>query len=153
MPFTQKTAHSCKPRGSTLTLPSAKHSSTWFFACLMATAALVGVTSSGAQSPPQGNPQKPIILPEANRPLDANDLMKMREQQTKQQNYAAANTERKRQLAEDSALLLKLATDLKAEVDKTTTDMLSLTVIRKADEIERLAHNVKEKMKLTVGGN
>jgi len=26
-------------------------------------------------------------------------------------------------------------------------------VIRKADEIERLAHNMKEKMKLTVGGN
>ena len=41
---------------------------------------------------------------------------------------------------------------LKAEVDKTNKDMLSLNVIRKADEIEKLAHNVKEKMKLTVGG-
>jgi len=30
---------------------------------------------------------------------------------------------------------------------------LSLNVIRRADEIERLAHNVKEKMKLTVGTN
>jgi hypothetical protein len=114
--------------------------------------AVAGAAPSGAQSS-QGNPQKSIILPEANRPPDANELMKMREQQAKQQNYAAANTERKRQLAEDSALLLKLATDLKAEVDKTTKDMLSLTVIRKADEIERLAHNMKEKMKLTVGGN
>jgi hypothetical protein len=45
--------------------------------------------------------------------------------------------------------LLKLATDLKTEVDKTTKDTLSLGVIRKADEIERLAHDVKEKMKLT----
>jgi len=45
--------------------------------------------------------------------------------------------------------LLKLATDLKAEVDKTTKDTLSLNVIRKADEIERLAHNVKGKMTLT----
>ena len=42
-----------------------------------------------------------------------------------------------------------MATDLKAEVDKTTKDTLSLSVIRKADEIEKLAHSVKEKMKLT----
>jgi hypothetical protein len=42
---------------------------------------------------------------------------------------------------------------LKAEVDKTNKDMLSLNVIRKADEIEKLAHDVKEKMKLTIGGS
>ena len=84
---------------------------------------------------------------------DANDQMRMREERTKTQNFEAANNERKRQIAEDSAKLLKLATELKAEVDKTTKDMLSLTVIRKADEIERLAHNVKDKMKLTVGAN
>ena len=65
----------------------------------------------------------------------------------------AANTERKKQIADDSARLLKLATDLKAEVDKTNKDTLSLSVIHKADEIEKLAHNVKEKMKLTVGGS
>jgi hypothetical protein len=38
-------------------------------------------------------------------------------------------------------------------VDKTSKDTLSLGVIRKAEEIERLAHAVKEKMKLTMGGN
>jgi hypothetical protein len=61
--------------------------------------------------------------------------------------------ERRRQIADDSARLLKLATDLKAEVDKTTKDTLSLGVIRKADEIERLAHDVKEKMKLAQRSN
>jgi hypothetical protein len=79
--------------------------------------------------------------------------MEMREQQAKQQNFDAANAERKKQIAEDSAKLLKLATELKAEVDKTTKDTLSLNVIRKADEIEKLAHGVKEKMKLTIGGS
>jgi len=39
--------------------------------------------------------------------------------------------------------LLKLATDLKAEVDKTTKDTLSVTVVRKANEIEQLAHKVR----------
>jgi hypothetical protein len=70
-----------------------------------------------------------------------------------QSSFDAANTERRKQIADDSARLLKLATDLKTEVDKTTKDTLSLNVIRKADEIEKLAHGVKEKMKLTTGAN
>jgi hypothetical protein len=32
-------------------------------------------------------------------------------------------------------------------VDKSTKDTLSLDVVKKADEIEKLAHSVKEKMK------
>jgi hypothetical protein len=65
----------------------------------------------------------------------------------------AANAERRRQIAEDAARLLQLATGLKAEVDKTDKDTLSLTVIRKADEIEKLARAVKDKMKLNLGTN
>jgi hypothetical protein len=65
----------------------------------------------------------------------------------------ATDAERKKQIADESARLLKLATDLKAEVDKTTKDTLSITVVRKADEIEKLAHSVKETMKLNAGPN
>lgn len=68
-------------------------------------------------------------------------------------NPDAVNAERRKQIADESAILLKLATDLKAEVDKTTKDTLSLYVIRKADQIEKLAHNVKEQMKPAVGQN
>ena len=97
------------------------------------------------------NPNQPIPGPEASHPPDANQIMSMRDQQSKKANIEAANLERKRQIADDSAKLLKLATDLKAEVDKTSKDTLSLGVIRKAEEIEKLAHSVKEKMKLTMG--
>jgi hypothetical protein len=38
-----------------------------------------------------------------------------------------------------------MAIDLKAEVDKTTKETLSITVIRKAGEIEKLAHTVKDR--------
>jgi hypothetical protein len=115
-------------------------------------AAMAGVAHPGQEPlPPVGSPDRPSTPSTANHLPDANAQMRMREQQTKQQNFEAANVERKRQLAEDSARLLKLATDLKAEVDKTSKDTLSLIVIRKAEEIERLARNVKEKMKLTVG--
>jgi nitric oxide reductase activation protein len=60
------------------------------------------------------------------------------------------NTERQKQLVSDTQKLLALAQELKADVDKSTKDTLSVDVVRKADEIEKLAHSVKEKMK---GGN
>jgi hypothetical protein len=101
----------------------------------------------------QANPSQPIPGPEASRMPDANAQMAMHDQQNKKASVEAANVERKKQIAEDSAKLLKLATDLKAEVDKTSKDTLSVGVIRKAEEIEKLAHNVKEKMKLTMSGN
>ncbi len=49
----------------------------------------------------------------------------------------------KQQIVSECANLLKMATDLKTEVDKTTKDTLSLSVVRKAGEIERLAHKVR----------
>jgi len=58
-----------------------------------------------------------------------------------------ANQERQEQLKRDANHLLKLATELKQDVDKSNENILSVDVIRKADEIERLAHSVKEKMK------
>lgn len=113
-----------------------------------------GLAPSAASAQSNGpNLDKPYLLPEANRLPDANAQMKMRDTQVKQQSFDAANAERKKQLSDDSARLLTLAMALKAEVDKTNKDMLSLNVIRKADEIEKLAHNVKEKMKVTVGGS
>ena len=59
------------------------------------------------------------------------------------------NGERQKKLIEDTEKLLALANELKLDVDKTSKDTLSLDVIRKADEIEKLAHSVKEKMKGT----
>jgi hypothetical protein len=63
----------------------------------------------------------------------------------------APNAERREQIAADSARLVKLAGELKAEVDKSSKDTLSVSVIRKADAIEKLAHSVKEKTRLAAG--
>lgn len=46
-------------------------------------------------------------------------------------------------VSEESANLLKLATSLKADVDKTTKDTLSVAVVREAGEIEQLAHKMR----------
>jgi len=68
--------------------------------------------------------------------------------QGQSQNPDPGNAQQKKRIAEESARLLALATDLKTEVDKSNKDTLSLAVVRKAGEIERLAHSVKERMKL-----
>ncbi len=66
----------------------------------------------------------------------------MAEQQAK-----ARNLDRQKRLVADTDKLLSLATELKQQVDKTDKYTLSVDVVKKADEIEKLAHSVKEKMK------
>jgi hypothetical protein len=56
---------------------------------------------------------------------------------------AAPNTPEKREIASECSDLLKMATDLKSEVDKTNQDTLSVAVVRKAGEIEQYAHKVR----------
>jgi hypothetical protein len=56
-------------------------------------------------------------------------------------------SEKQRRLVEQTDKLVQLATDLKAQVDKSTKDTLSIQVIKKADEIEKLAHSMKDQMK------
>ena len=57
------------------------------------------------------------------------------------------NEERQRRLVSDTEKLLSLATELHQDVARTNRNMLSVDVIKRADEIERLAHGVKERMK------
>ena len=67
--------------------------------------------------------------------------------QAQEQQARMRNNDRQKRLVEDTNKLLVLATELKQDVDKTNKDVLSVDVIKKADEIEKLAHSVKERMK------
>ena len=60
-----------------------------------------------------------------------------------------ANAFRERQLAlrRDTEKLLSLAAELKQNVDKTSPNILSMDMIKKAQEIEKLAKSVKDKMR------
>ena len=98
-------------------------------------------------------PRQSIHDPSLTTPPDKNQQMGMQADQSKKQVFEKANAERKRQIADDTTKLLELATQLKAEVDKTSKDTLSIDVIKKAESIEKLAHGVKEKMKLTIGAS
>ena len=63
------------------------------------------------------------------------------------ENARRANEQRQLELRRDTDRLLQLTNELKQYVDKTNENILSLEVIRKAEQIERLAKSVKEKMK------
>jgi len=52
-----------------------------------------------------------------------------------------------RQLQLDTAHLLRLTQELKAELDKAGNNTLSLAALRKVDEVQKLARELKERMK------
>jgi hypothetical protein len=59
----------------------------------------------------------------------------------------ARNKERFTSLKKDTDKLLELATELKKSVDDASENTLSLEVIHKTEEVEKLAKKVREKMK------
>lgn len=59
----------------------------------------------------------------------------------------AQNDERQKRLVADTEKLLTLATQLHEDVAKTNKNVMSIDVIKRADEIEKLAHSVKERMR------
>jgi len=65
----------------------------------------------------------------------------------KEERVKAVNADRHKRLEDDVAKLQELTTELKADVDKSSKDELSLEVMRKAAEIEKLAHDVQNRMK------
>jgi hypothetical protein len=69
-------------------------------------------------------------------------------QSTEQKPASAPMTpaeKRKADLQADTEKLYKLTQELKVEVDKSNKDTLSVSVVKKAQEIERLAKSIKER--------
>ena len=74
--------------------------------------------------------------------MDPLGRARMREDRVK-----AMNDSRHKRLEDDVGKMLALTTELKTDVDKANKDELSLEVMRKAAEIEKLAHDVQNRMK------
>ncbi len=103
---------------------------------------------AGAQ---QQLPLPPIARPPASpgqspNPSDDNDGDSMAHRAMMQQ-AQKRNDQRQKDIVNDTAKLLSLAQELKVEVEKSSKNQMSVSVIKKAEEIEKLAKSVKEKMK------
>lgn len=57
------------------------------------------------------------------------------------------NTERQQKIVADTARLLDLAKELNDAVSHSTKNTLSIAVVKKAEEIEKLAKTIKDKMR------
>jgi hypothetical protein len=101
---------------------------------------LTAVLPSVSQSNPLQFPQVPPLQQRPGR--EDEPRLKMEKEMAKRANQA-----RQAELKRDTEKLLKLATELKESVDKTNESTLSVDVVKRAEEIEKLAHSVKDKMK------
>jgi hypothetical protein len=105
--------------------------------------ALAGILLTGAVSAAQGPPQNsqsPTLEP-LPPPFGHRDDNVKTVEQVQIQN--AQNAYWQKQLTQDTAKLLELAKQLKEEVDKSNGRTLSVDVIKKATEIDKLAKSVK----------
>jgi hypothetical protein len=91
--------------------------------------------------PPSVNQNPPRVDPRENSGPD------QAQQQLARDMAKKANLQRQAAIKADADRLLKLAVELKDFVDKSNENLLSVDVLKKAEEIERLAHSVKDKMK------
>lgn len=94
------------------------------------------------QTPPPG-----IQTGDASGRRPGEDTMDVTQREMMAKMALKRNAARQQQLVKDTNQLLALATELKTDVDKTNKDVLSIDVIKKAEEIEKLAKSVKDRMK------
>lgn len=76
------------------------------------------------------------------QPPGMDPLPRMEEQQAR-----SRNSERQKRLVADTDRLLALIEDLKHQIEQADKDGQSVDVTKKAEEIEKLAKSVKERMK------
>jgi hypothetical protein len=109
----------------------------WMAALSLLFLALALPMRSFPRTPMQSQTHDPLDIPEdpARRAAMEKEMIKK------------ANQERQAQLRRDTERLFRLSSELKQYVDKSSENTLSLEVIKKAEEIEKLARSVKEKMK------
>ena len=105
-------------------------------ACL-AVFAFGSISPDAAQQPAQGSAAQP---PVAQAPATAEAKA----------DTSKPTTPQRKQLADDTAKLLTLANELKAELDKSSKNTLSLSVIKKAEQVEKLAQKVRDEVKASL---
>jgi hypothetical protein len=111
----------------------------------MLTTALIGVAlvTAGSVRVSGGQMLPAPSLPWSNQASGMSQPSAM--QLVEQQKMRVA--ERQKRLVEDTDKLLELTTALKEQVGDSNKNILSLDMIKKADQIEKLAHSVTERIK------
>jgi hypothetical protein len=90
----------------------------------------------------------PLANPTADRNRYMEDSMK---RQNGQKAFEKLNIQRQKDMASETVRLLALANQLKADADRSSANTVTMNSVREAEQIEKLAHDVREKMGATAG--
>jgi len=116
-------------------------------AACVAVLALSAISAALAQQPAQ-TPSQPTATESAKvQPAAAAPAPTTTPASPENVKPTTPQTPQEKQLADDTAKLLTLANELKKEMDKSSKDTLSLSVVKKAEQVEKLAHKVRDEMK------
>ena len=115
-----------------------------YFAVLILSLALFATTANTQmRKGPTGMPQvQPISVVTTDNGLSS-DL----QQRFQREQISHAIAERQSELRLDTEKLVALTAELKQHVDKAGVNILSMDVIKKAQEIQKLAKSVQDKMR------
>jgi hypothetical protein len=113
---------------------------------LLATVRVGAQNTPGVQHPLSSMPtgQHPGVDPNEDTPI----MQAIEEEKA----LRALNEARQKSMVADAARLVRLVNELNAEIVRTNPDSLTAAQLRKVAEIEKLAHNVKDKMSTSVRG-
>ena len=77
----------------------------------------------------------------------AGDVPVVTQEQQDRERALKWQQERQEQIRRDTTKLFQLTSELKDAVDKMDTNVLSMDMVKKAEAVEKLAKNVKNKMR------
>jgi hypothetical protein len=104
----------------------------------------------GAQSLPGSAPRGPLV--QTARQPAAGGLDDGSNSMQNEKLLQALNADRQKSMVSDTNKLLRLVDELNSEIARSKPDSLNAAQLRKVAEIEKLAHNVRDKMSTSVRG-
>jgi DNA topoisomerase VI subunit B len=107
--------------------------------------------SAGSFGPGRNSQGFPALPESANPHPDSNRLLEdSLHRMDNLKRISELNELRQKEMTSDTAKLVELANQLKAEMDKGGKGIPNMEEVRRVEEIEKLAHGVQSKMRATV---
>lgn len=117
----------------------------YVFASLLVSLLISPLAQAQKKLSPLNSPQVQQVA--ASREAELDNTWIEPHQQLQRQMIVQAVLQRQAELKRDTEKLVALVAELKQNVDKSNTNILSMDVIKKAQEIQKLAKSVQDKMK------
>jgi hypothetical protein len=118
----------------------------WVLGCLLFIS-FVGTVSQRSAAQSGMSQAGPLVSPSPERPRPVGDEPSQFPPGLQEKAFKMRNEQRQKPLVSDTGKLLALARELEAVVDSLSVKPVAPGTLKKAEEVEKLARSVKDKMK------